>query len=63
MTSYTVMIDYREGENDSKEFTNKQDAIKFAKAECRWELTLYVTVIEENEDGETEIYSEEGSFA
>lgn len=60
---YTVLIDRQEGENDSKEFVNKQDALRFAAAECRWESTVHVTVIKEDEDGEDEIYSEAGSFA
>jgi len=62
-TTFTVLIDRKDGENDSEAFTNKEDAIRFAKKECRWESTLYVTVIEEDADGETEIYSDEGSFA
>ena len=62
-TTFTVLIDRQDGENDSESFTNNEDAIRFAKKECRWESTLYVTVIEEDADGETEIYSEEGSFA
>ena len=62
-TKFTVLIDRQDGENDSEEFTTKKAAIRFAQMECRWESTLHVTVIEENEDGETEIYTEEGSFA
>jgi len=62
-TTFTVLIDRQDGENDSEEFTNSQDAIRFAKRECRWESTIHVTVIEEDADGETEIYSEVGSFA
>lgn len=62
-TKYTVIIDRREGGNDSRTFGHEQDAIAYAKAECRWESTLYATVIAETEYRETEIYNEAGSFA
>lgn len=58
---YTALIDRTEGENDSEEFTDKAAALAFAKEEIKWESTVHVTVIEENDDGtETEIFSEAG---
>jgi hypothetical protein len=62
-TKYTVLIDRKDGGSDSEEFTTSQDAINFAKKECRWESTFHVCVIAEDADGETEIYNEDGSFA
>jgi hypothetical protein len=60
---YTTLIDRRDGGSESEEFETAQDAINFAKIECRWESTYHVCVIAEDENGETEICHEDGSFA
>jgi hypothetical protein len=61
--TYTALIDYTEGENQIKEFATKAKALSFAREEIKWESTLHATVIEEDENGETEIFSQEGEQA
>jgi len=61
--TYTALIDYTDGENQIKEFTTKAKALAFAREEIKWENTVHATVIEEDENGETEIFSEEGEQA
>ena len=62
--NYTVLMDYRDGGNADKKFNNRESAIRFAEEELKWENTLFVSVLEETEDGsENEILNEEGSFA
>ena len=61
--TYTALIDYTEGENQIKSFSIKAKALAFAREEIKWELTLHATVIEEDENGETEIFSEKGEQA
>ena len=64
MSKYTVLMDYRDGGNADKKFNNRESAIRFAEEELKWENTLFVSVLEETEDGsENEILNEEGSFA
>jgi hypothetical protein len=60
---YTVLMDYRNGGNAEKNFSNRESAIRFAKEEISWEETLFVSVLEEDEHSEKEIFNEEGSFA
>tara|TARA_R110001606_G_scaffold46773_4_gene119549 strand:- start:539 stop:748 length:210 start_codon:yes stop_codon:yes gene_type:complete len=60
---YTVLTDYRNGGNADKNFSNREAAIRFAQEELKWEDTLSVSVIEENEHSEKEIFNGEGSFA
>lgn len=59
---YTVLTDYRDGGNADKNFSNRESAIRFAQEELLWEATLFVSVLEENEHSEKEIFNGEGSF-
>ena len=62
--NYTVLMDYRDGGNADKKFNTRESALRFAEEELKWEKTLFVSVLEETEDGsENEILNEEGSFA
>ena len=56
-------MDYRNGGNADKNFSNREAAIRFAEEELKWENTLFVSVLEETEDSEKVIFNEEGSFA
>ena len=61
--TFTVLMDKRDGSCDDKRFKNREAALRFANEELKWENTLFVSVLEETEDSETEIFNEEGSFA
>ena len=59
--TYTALIDYTDGESQVKEFATKTKALAFAMEEIKWELTLHAAVVENlGDDGEIEIFSEEG---
>jgi len=60
-TTYTALIDYTDGGSQIKEFATKAKALAFAREEIKWESTIHATVIENlGDDGETEIFSQDG---
>ena len=63
LPTYIALIDYADGENQIEKFPTKAKALAFAREEIKWENTLHATVIEENEDSEIEIFSEQGEQA
>lgn len=62
--TYTALIDYSDGGNQIVDFATKAKALAFAREEIKWELTIHATVVENlGDDGEIEIFSEEGEQA
>jgi hypothetical protein len=57
---YTVILDKENGGNSSKEFSQKENAIAYASHSASKPSVLWVTVIEETDETETEILSLEG---
>lgn len=56
---YTASITYKDGDFFSQEFDTKQEAIRFAKEECKWEETIRAVVAESG----SEVYFCDGDFA